>query len=148
MNMTNLRRFALFVFVCGALCSGSRDERVSAQKDTTVTAVVLKADDGRPTGKCPLAVKFNGTVTADRAGVVTYTFTRSDGATGPSYALTFDKAGTMPVSTEWTLGDASVLPHYEGWVAIRIVSPTAMESSHDTGSFVLNCSGAPSKGIH
>jgi len=114
----------------------------AAQKDSKVTEVFLKADDGRPTGKCPLLVKFNGYITANGAGTVKYTFTRSDGATAPIYTLTFDKAGTQPVSTDWTLGDVSVLPHYEGWQAVKILSPNEVESSHSTGSFVMNCSGA------
>lgn len=115
---------------------------VAAAEVFKVTDAFLKADDGTPTGKCPLLVKFNGYITANGAGTVKYTFTRSDGATGPIYTLSFKSAGTKPVSTDWTLGDASVLPHYEGWQAVKILSPNDLESSHATGSFVLNCGGA------
>ncbi|MDQ6785506.1 MAG: hypothetical protein M3033_01620 [Acidobacteriota bacterium] len=143
MNTTRLRLFTLFILLCGLLGIGLLPVKVAAQEGFRVTEVFLKADDARPTGKCPLTVKFNGYITANGAGTVKYTFTRSDGATAPAYALTFEKAGTQPVSTDWTLGDASALPYYEGWQAVKILSPNEMESSHETGSFVLKCAGAP-----
>lgn len=146
MTTKTLRALVPFILIFGALYSGSRSERAAAQKTFRVIAVELKADDGKPTGKCPLTVKFNGNITAEGAGTVTYKFTRSDGGAGPAFTITFDGSGTKPVSNEWTLGDASALPRYEGWMAISTVSPNVMESSHETGSFVLNCAGAPSQG--
>ncbi len=68
-----------------------------------------------------------------------YTFTRSDGATGPAFTLDFKAAGTQQVSTAWTLGDAVALPTYEGWQALKVLSPNEVESSHETGRFVLKC---------
>src|SRR5947207_12408937 len=114
----SLRRYVVLVLAC-ALMLCSLVVKAAAQEDFKVTEVFLKADDANPTGKCPLLVRFNGYITANGAGTVKYTFTRTDGATGPTYTLTFEKAGTQPVSTDWTLGDASVLPHYEGWRAVK-----------------------------
>ena len=143
MNTTKLRGFILFILLCGLIGIGSLLVKVSAHEDFRVTEVFLKADDGNLTGKCPLPVKFNGYITANGTGTVKYTFTRSDGATSPVYALYFKEAGTQAVASDWTLGDATALPRYEGWQAIKILSPNEMESSHETGSFALSCIGAP-----
>ncbi len=121
--------------ITGLAASGLRDE-------FKVTEVFLKADDGRPTGPCPLRVTFRGYITANGPGAIKYTFTRSDGATGPVYIMEFKKAGTQAVMTDWTLGDPRVLPRYAGWQAVKVLSPVEIESNHDTGSFEINCTGA------
>ena len=41
--------------------------------------------------------------------------------------------------TDWTLGDLKVLPRYAGWQALKVLSPVEIESSHETGSFEINC---------
>ena len=109
------------------------------RQDFRVTKAFLKADDARISGPCPLKVVFNGYIATNGPGTVKYTFTRSDGAAGPAYTLEFKDAGTQAVSTDWTLGDASTLPRFEGWQALKILSPNEMESSHDTGSFSITC---------
>jgi hypothetical protein len=116
----------------------------SAQrKDFRVTEAFLKADDARLSGPCPLKATFNGYITTNGPGIVKYTFTRNDGATAPIYQMEFTEAGRQAVSTDWTLGDASALPHYEGWQVIKILSPNEMESSHQTGSFSIICGQQP-----
>lgn len=110
-----------------------------AAKETRVTEAFLKADDARLGGACPLTVNFNGYIRTDGPATVKYTFIRSDGATAPVYTLEFKEAGTQSVSTSWTLGDAKALPTYEGWQAIKILSPNQMESSRETGGFQINC---------
>lgn len=122
--------FAL-AFLSGATAQGQR-----------VTDVFLKADDGRVSGGCPIKIVFHGSITTDGPGVVEYTFTRSDGAKGPVYKLEFEKAGSQPVATDWTLGDEQSLPSYSGWQAIKILSPNELESSHDTGAFSIKCTTA------
>jgi hypothetical protein len=117
--------------------------KVAAQKDFQVTNVALKPDQPDMNGKCPMQVKFTGAITVNGGGTVKYTFTRSDGANAPAQAISFTEAGTQTVSTDWTLGDVSSLPRFEGWQALKILSPNEMESSHDTGSFVLRCSDGP-----
>jgi hypothetical protein len=143
--MINLRLFAFFVLLSVLVFGSSLPVRVAAQKDFQVTDAALKPDEPNMTGRCPRLVKFTGAITANGKGTVKYTFTRSDGATAPVRAIDFTEAGTQTVSTDWTLGDISSLPRYEGWQAIKILSPNEMESSHDTGSFGLICSGGPTK---
>src|SRR2546421_321279 len=91
----------------------------AAQGGFQVTDLFLKADIS-PTGKCPLSIRFNGSITTNGAGIVKYTFIRSDGATAPTYTLIFRGAGTLNVSSDWTLGEAAARSHFEGWQAIRI----------------------------
>lgn len=88
-------------------------------------------------GSCPAKITFNGSITSDRPGTVTYIFTRSDGATDTiTKKLSFRRAGTLPVSTTWTLG-GTTLPFYKGWQAIKVLSPTPLTSSQAT--FELRC---------
>ncbi len=106
-----------------------------------VTAAGLKADNPKMSGSCPLTVKFGGYVTTNGPGQVRYTFTRNDGAKGPVYTLEFKGAGTQYVDTTWTFGGKG-LESYEGWQAVKILSPNEFESSHQTGSFSIRCEGA------
>lgn len=108
---------------------------------TRVTEVIMKADDATLSGKCPMRVAFTGYITANGPGTVKYTFVRSDGATGPVHSIDFKTAGTQPVTTDWTLGDASALPFYEGWQAVKVLSPNEVESSRETGKFSITCGG-------
>ena len=91
-------------------------------------------------GACPGVIKFNGKIQANGRGLVKYRYERSDGATGPVEYLEFEAAGVKPVSTSWTLGDASSLPHFEGWEIIKILSPNTLESNR--ANFKLVCKGA------
>jgi hypothetical protein len=116
--------------------------RAPSSQTGRVTAVILKAGDARPSGQCAIAVTFGGSIRTDGPATVQYTFARSDGAVGPVHVLEFKEAGTQSVSTTWTLGDAKVLPTYEGWQAIRILSPNQIESSREAGGFSLTCAPA------
>jgi len=103
----------------------------------TVTATSLKASPAVYRGDCPGVIKFNGTITSDRAGIVRYIFTRSDGATDTNLnTLRFLRRGTMKVQTTWTLG-GSTLCYYTGWEAIKVLSPNAVESNK--AKFELKC---------
>lgn len=114
--------------------------RVStAAQKFRVTEVFLKADNAVGSGPCPVTMKFTGYISTDGPGTVKYSFTRSDGALGPVETLYFKAAGTQSVSTTWTLGDATALPSYEGWQSLKVLSPNELESSHETGSFVMKC---------
>jgi hypothetical protein len=139
MHQTITRQFKALAYAIGFVAALSMPAR--AQGVFQVTDAFLKADVS-PTGKCPLLVRFNGYITVNGPGTVKYTFTRSDGATSPIYTLTFKTAGTQSVSSDWTVGDAAALPHFEGWQAVRILAPNQSESSHKTGSFTINCAVA------
>lgn len=133
-----------FALCLAALTLGSAPARFAgrAQKAARVTEVQLKPDEARSAGPCPVTVSFRGHITTDGPGTVTYTFTRSDGAVGPSHTLEFKEAGTQPLSTTWTLGDAQSSAPYENWLAVRVLSPNEVESSREAGRFVLTCGAA------
>ncbi len=101
-----------------------------------VTGVSLKAEREKFIGPCPAVLKFLGSVTVNAPGTVRYSFVRSDAAVGPVETLYFDSAGTKTVGTVWTLGGPD-LTTYDGWQAIRILSPNVMES--DKALFAFRC---------
>ncbi len=106
-----------------------------------VTDAYLGANPVKYEGPCPGVIKFEGKVAANGKGIVKYIFLRSDGATDTQVkTLTFDGPGSKPVSTTWTLGGPE-LPSYEGWEAIKILSPNEMESNK--ADFKLVCSSGP-----
>lgn len=105
----------------------------SAAQGFRVTAVSLAADPPKDGAPCPVTIKFPGTITAKGRGVVKYTFLRNDGATGPVFTLEFTTSGTRTVNTTWTLSP----PYYEGWVALKVLSPNEMLS--DKAVFTLKC---------
>jgi len=90
------------------------------------------------TGKCPAVIKFTGMISATEPTSVQYKFIRSDGASAPVQTLVFEKPGKKPVTTTWTLGGTE-LQTYEGWEAIRIISPRQVVSNR--AKFSITCSG-------
>lgn len=146
MKRTTLQRAFFLILAATLVCPTTRTS--FAQLDISrapvskaiVTSVHLEAD-ARSGNQCPITVNFSGYIKTAGAGPVMYTFTRSDGATAPVYTLNFKEAGMQRVTTSWTLGDASV-PSYEGWQAIKILSPNVLESSHKTGGFTITCAAA------
>lgn len=135
-----MKFYAQFLGCCFLLTIGVF---VIQAQDLHVTEAFLKADTAKIQGKCPVKVIFAGYITAKGVGTVKYTFVRSDGATSPVYTLDFKEAGTQRVTADWTLGDARLLPTYDGWQAIKILSPNELESSHETGRFSIGCVNSP-----
>jgi hypothetical protein len=90
------------------------------------------------TDKCPAVIKFTGMISVTAPTTVQYKFIRSDGASAPVQTLVFDKPGKKPVTTTWTLGGPE-LPTYEGWEAIKIISPRQVASNK--ASFSITCAG-------
>ena len=129
---------AAMAFTCLALVPAT------AAAQGVVTDAVLTTDPAYLQAHvCPVTVTFNGSITINGPGTVTYRFVRSDGATSGTYSVSFAKPGTSPVSTTWTLGEASALPSYEGWVAIQVLAPNAVESAHAGAAFRMACGAAP-----
>ncbi|HEU4388388.1 MAG TPA: hypothetical protein VFV34_11365 [Blastocatellia bacterium] len=95
-------------------------------------SVEAKADSYINNGPCPVTVGVGALIKANGACAVTYTFIRSDGASGPKYSVTFESAGSKIVHTTWALGRS-----YEGWVGIKILSPVSLESNH--AAFIVDC---------
>lgn len=101
-----------------------------------VTKVTLTPTVKAYSGDCPAQIVFNGTISVNAPGIVSYVFTRSDGATDTqTKKLKFLAAGSKPITTTWTLGGAT-LPHYQGWQAAKILG-TAIESPH--ANFEVAC---------
>jgi hypothetical protein len=103
-----------------------------------VTKATLSASPKSWAGDCPKKIVFNGSITVDAPGTVTYVFTRSDGATDTKpKTLKFTAAGTKNVAEEtWTLGGPS-LSNPKGWEAIKVTAPNAFESNH--ANFQISC---------
>jgi len=102
-----------------------------------VTKVTLKPTVTNYSGDCPAKITFKGAITVNAPGVVSYVFIRSDGAIDTvTKTLKFAGAGTKSVSTTWTLGGES-LPRFKGWEAVKVLSPTAIESPH--ADFMVSC---------
>jgi hypothetical protein len=98
-----------------------------------VTAVSASVSPPSYTGTCPETFTFTANITANAAGIVTYTWLRSDGAQAPTQTITFSGPGTQTVSTTWTLSPAS----YSGSEQLKILSPNSMVSNSAT--FTLGC---------
>jgi hypothetical protein len=109
---------------------------VTAAPNITAT---LTATPDVYAGKCPAVITFNGQISSSEPGRVQYKFLRSDNANAPVQTLNFEKAGTMAVSTTWTLGGAA-LPTYAGWEAIQVVYPQQVQSNK--AQFKMQCQQA------
>ena len=101
-----------------------------------VTRALLRVAPSNYQGPCPALLQFEGVIAASGKGSVSYTFTRSDGVSGPTNTLEFDGPGSKLVNTSWTLGGSGMAP-FEGWQAIKIVSPNPMESND--AAFMMKC---------
>jgi hypothetical protein len=127
------KTFASFLLTVGLLLSLALP---SAAQDFRVEGAGLEADPVNYSGPCPGVITFKGKIQASGAGRVKYTYFYSDGATGPEGFVDFEGPGVKHIETSWRLGGAS-LTHYEGWAAIRILSPNSYESNK--AKLVLDC---------
>ncbi|MDB4293066.1 hypothetical protein N9954_06615 [Maribacter sp.] len=102
----------------------------------TATATVVGEDDF--SGECPKRFDFEGVITADGPATITYTWLRSDGATGPENTLEFTEAGSQTVNISWTLGGSG--NQYEGyWRQLKVITPQEVLS--ERAEFDLDCDG-------
>jgi hypothetical protein len=112
-----------------------------------VITAKLTANPASYSGKCPATIKFDGEITV--RGItrgpltVKYEFIRSDGAmdSSPRF-LTFQKDGSLPVSSSWTLGGDKV-PTYSGWKAVKVTAPAPVESNK--ANFSVKCAAEEKK---
>jgi hypothetical protein len=107
-------------------------DTVPAKMPAVTVSASLSADPAAYVGPCPAAIVFRGKITASRPTTVQYRFIRSDGGMGPLQTLTFSTPGLRGVSTTWSLNH-----DITGWVAIKVVSPVAMESAK--ANFSIQC---------
>jgi hypothetical protein len=104
-----------------------RDEK--DQRAFQVTAVSLRADPENYSGPPPVRIQFRGKITANGPGTVSYTFARSDSAHGPTFTLTFEKAGVNEVSTFWQSGASTDM--YQGWQVLKVLAPNRIDSEKE-----------------
>lgn len=107
-----------------------------APAEQRVTAVRANVSPTQ-SSTCSQRFTFTGVITADRAGVVRYTWDRSDNAIDTiDRSVTFTGPGSMTVTDTWDLSAP-----YNGWERLRTLSPNAMASGQAT--FSLTCAPAP-----
>jgi hypothetical protein len=98
-------------------------------------ASVKPALDSPPkiTGNChPARVHFTGRITSTGAGAVRYTWVRSDKPSTATFTMSFDKAGSLPVTYDWLLTGPA-----DGWVVLHVLTP---EDEHsDKVHFHVTC---------
>ena len=84
-------------------------------------------------GPCPVTIKLSSQITvADGRGILSYTWIRNDGASGPIESLIFDSPGTKRVTTDWLLGSSGTR-----WMALKVIEPYELISDHI--DFVIEC---------
>lgn len=105
-----------------------------ARQTPLLAAATFEADPEVHTGDCPVAIRFNGTMTASRAGTVTYQYVKHDGTKSPEFKLAFDAAGTKPTGawqatvaqpdagTTLSAGGAAS-GDIQGWYRLDVLSP-------------------------
>ncbi|HEU4435772.1 MAG TPA: hypothetical protein VFR51_20465, partial [Pyrinomonadaceae bacterium] len=108
----------------------------AAKQDFRVVSASLEAS---PTTSvtCPALVTFKGKIEATDKGRVKYTWSYSDGASGPDGFVDFEGPGVKYVETTWRLGDPTILPHYDGFAMLKILSPNPYESNR--AKFTVDC---------
>jgi WD40 repeat protein len=122
-----------FVF---ATASEDRTARVwNVSKLGSIAQPQLTAEPSIYRGKCPVTIKFTGTITMiGSGGTVKYQFVRSSREKSEERELVFDAPGTQEVRDTWRLGQEG---HIYGWETIKILAPQEEES--EKAEFTLTC---------
>ncbi|OQY79768.1 MAG: hypothetical protein B6D41_22215, partial [Chloroflexi bacterium UTCFX4] len=85
---------------------------------------------------CPQTFTFNGSITTNGPGSVSYQWVRNDGTLSPVQTLNFIFAGTQNVLPDsFTLGSPGL--NYSGWQRIQVLAPNNLSSP--LANFSLNC---------
>lgn len=107
-----------------------------------VKSVDFAADPARHQGKCPVGVKFKGSITANRAGTVRYRYVSHDERTSPTFTMKFDRAGSK-ATRAWSRslskpdttgqlampGGAASKWDHQGWQRLEIIEPRSKKSA-------------------
>jgi subtilase family serine protease len=89
-----------------------------------VTKVQAASYPASGTRTCPFTMNFGFDITTNGAGTVSYHFERSDGATSPTYTVSFTGTSTKRVSYSWT-----VVASGSYKVTCRTLAPNEMSSA-------------------
>lgn len=127
-----------------------------ARIEPLLNAVSFEADPEVHVGTCPAPIKFNGSMSATRAGTVKYQYVRNDGRKSPEFSLTFDKPGTQATrawnttvskpdpATTLSAGGAGDGGDIQGWYRLDILSPEPL--ARVVAYYSVACEdGAPAK---
>lgn len=109
---------ALFL-LAGALCPSA---------DASVTGVAVRSTGHSNIDERTVRFNFEGRITSNSAGIVTYRWIRSDGASAPIKSILFSSPGSRTVTSSWDLGRGDHAVHR--WKAIEILTPNRMTSGH------------------
>ena len=123
------------------IATASRDQtarvwNVSELSTIRITQPVLAAEPSSYSGRCPVNIKFTGSIiVVGTGGRVKYQFVRSSREVTPVQELTFDSPGAKEVSDTWRVpGSGTVY----GWETLKILEPQPAESNK--AEFRLQCS--------
>jgi len=114
--------------------AGSRTEPAQLAAGT-ITGISLQAVPDTFRGSCPATIRFEGEIRVTGPATITYRFVRSDNATGPIQTITADRAGSLPVLTEWHLGGLG--SSYSGWEQLIVLNQSGASSGQ--ARFSLAC---------
>ena len=114
---------------------------VPAKLSPFITDLTYEVDRPNWVGKCPVGLKFTGSISTSRAGTVKYRTVGHDGSTSPTSSLEFDSAGTKAVgvwgetiaepkaSATLSAGSSGEGPDVSGWRRLEIVEPSGFAPS-------------------
>lgn len=126
-----------FTYTAGASCGMSSPNKPDASTPPAPPASPKIAASVGIVGKSDASVcgayqfQFQGSITTDSAGKISYRWERSDGASSPMQTIAADKAGTYTASDFWDLAGMN----YSGWMRLHVLSPS--DTSSNQANFAL-----------
>ncbi|PYQ60540.1 MAG: hypothetical protein DMF58_07885 [Acidobacteria bacterium] len=100
-----------------------------------VASPLIAAPFVKRLGRCPHQFDFSAEITSRHPGEVTVQWLRSDGATGPSQKLHFNRGNeTRRVFDHWRLGS-----RYRGWEQLRVTDGAGNRSMSRRVTFTNRC---------
>ena len=122
---------------------------VPAELSPLVADLTFEVDNPSYVGKCPVGLRFTGSITTSRAGYVQYRSVADDGRTSPVDTLKFTGAGTQAITTwnetisDGPSGSASAAsdsngPGFKGWRRLEIIEPAGFAPSSNV-DFSVTC---------
>ena len=148
-NVSGSARFDIWV-QCGGHPGadepiGPPGNPVPTELSPLVADLTFAVDHPSYVGKCPVGLEFTGSITASRAGSVTYRSIADDGSTSPIDTLTFKSAGTQTITisseafAEETSSDsADPGPGCKGWRRLEILDPAGLAPS-SSANYSVTC---------
>ena len=121
-----------------------------------IKSIIFSASPRTYTGRCPVGIRFHGSITSNHAGTVKYQYSSNDNKKSPVLTLKFPKAGTKavrlwsrvikaPKTGRQLSADGRQLYDYRGWTMIKILSP--LPSLIKKASFKIKCGTTTKRGI-